>query len=106
MDHQEIPQEEPGALNEYDIEKAQAKEEIETDRMLNSDESSSNEDKPFRLEDDKCIRCLDVLYKIAFILLCITSVISLIKLFTGYNIYLEIYQKFNQDTTMKLDSFT
>ena len=105
MDHQELPQEEPSSLNEYDIEKAHSKEEIETDRMLNSYESSTNEDKPFRLEDDKCIQCLNLLYKCVLFLFCIVSVISLTKLFTGYNLYSEIYHKFNEDTTMKLENY-
>ena len=104
MDHQEIPQEEPQVLSEYDIEKAIDKEEKETDQMLDSGESSSNDDKPFRLEDDKCIRYLDLLYKFVLFLFCIVSVISLTKLITGYNLYSEIYQKFNEDTTMKLEN--
>ena len=110
-DHQELPQE------EFDIEKALDKEdkeekeekEKETDLMLEPKESSSDENKPFRLEDDKCIRCLDLLYKLVLLLFCITSIISLIKkLFTGYslysNVYSEIYQRFNEDTTMKLEN--
>ena len=100
MDHQEIPQE------EFDIEKALDKEEKEkeTDLMLGSEESSSDGQKPFRLEDDNCIRCLSLLYKCVLFLFCVTSIISLIKLFTGYNFYSEVYQRFNEDTTMKLDN--
>lgn len=101
MNHQEIPQE------EFDIEKALDKEEKEkeTDPMLVPEESSSDGQKPFRLKDDKCIRCLGLLYKCVLFLFCITSVISLVKLFTGYNLYSEVYQRFNEDTTMKLENY-
>tara|TARA_B100000900_G_scaffold313909_1_gene272741 strand:- start:820 stop:1815 length:996 start_codon:yes stop_codon:yes gene_type:complete len=107
QEHQEIPQE------EFDIEKALDKEEKEykeneTDLMLEPEESLSEGQKPFRLEDDKCIRCLDLLYKLVLALFCITSIISLIKLFTGYSlysdVYSEVYQRFNEDTTMKLEN--
>lgn len=98
LEHQEISQE------EFDIEKSLDKEEKETDLMLEPEESSSEGNKPFRLEDDKCIRYLDLLYKLVFVLFCITSVISFINLCTGYNFYSDVYQRFNEDTTMKLDN--
>ena len=100
QDHQEISRE------EFDIEKALDKEEKkdkETDLMLEPEESTS-EAKPFRLEDDRYIRCLDLIYKIVLILFCIVSIISLIKLYSGYSFYTEVYHYFNEDTTMKLEN--
>ena len=99
--HQELPQ------DDFDVEKAlvkdKDKDKEETDLMLEPEKESSSFEKPYRLEDDKCIRCLSLCDKIVFIIFCIVSIISIIKLSTGYNIYTEVYRKINEDTTMKLD---
>lgn len=44
--------------------------------------------KPYDIKDDTCIRTLNILYKIVLILFFIASIISLVKLFTGYKVYI------------------
>ena len=54
--HQELPQ------DDFDVEKAlkEKEKEKETDLMLEPEKESSSFEKPNRLEDDKCIRCLSL----------------------------------------------
>lgn len=47
--------------------------------------------KPYDINDDPSISVLDMLYKFVLTLFFISSIISLIKLFTGYNFYYEVY---------------
>jgi len=47
--------------------------------------------KPYDINDDPCIRMLNFLYKFILILFFIASIISLVKLCTGYNFYYEVY---------------
>ena len=72
--------------------------------QINSDRVSPMEPiKPFDVNDDPCIKRLNILTKLAFVIFCIASIISIIKLSTGYNLYNELYNElfFEEDTTMK-----
>ena len=43
--------------------------------------------KPYDINDDPCMKVLNILYKFVLVLFFIASVISLVKLCTGYNFY-------------------
>ena len=47
--------------------------------------------KPYDINDDPCMKVLNILYKFVLVLFFIASVISLVKLCTGYNFYYEVY---------------
>jgi len=55
--------------------------------------------KPYDINDDPCIRFLNMLYKFVLFLFFITSIISLVKLCTGYNFY-EVYDMTMLNTNM------
>jgi hypothetical protein len=56
--------------------------------------------KPYDIIDDPCIRVLNFLYKFVLVLFFITSIISLVKLCTGYNFYYEVYDMTMLNTNM------
>ena len=56
--------------------------------------------KPYDINDDPCIRVLNFLYKFVLVLFFVASVISLIKLCTGYNFYYEVYDMTMLNTNM------
>ena len=56
--------------------------------------------KPYDINDDPCMKVLNFLYKFVLILFFVASVISLIKLSTGYNFYYEVYDMTMLNTNM------
>ena len=60
----------------------------------------SDKDKPFDVNDDPCIKRLNVLNNIVIGIFFIVSFIALVKLFTGYNFYNDMYKVYYDDTTM------
>ena len=77
--HEEIPISEQGT--DHCEETTSLKEDVDVEMGL----------KPYDINDDPCIRVLNILYKIVLVLFFITAIISLVKLYTGYNFYYELY---------------
>ena len=74
--HHELPISEQGT--DHCEESTSLKDEVDVEMGL----------KPYDINDDPCIRALNILYKIVLILFFIASIISLVKLFTGYKLYI------------------
>lgn len=85
--HEEIPISEQGT--DHCEETASLKDEVDVEMGL----------KPYDINDDPCIRVLNILYKIVLVLFFITAIISLVKLYTGYNFYYELYDMTMLNTT-------
>ena len=95
--HQQIP-----ASDQYE-ETTSLKEGVDVEMGPGSSETGKSSDmtKPFDINDDPCIKRLNALSKVVFVILCIVSVISLVKVFTGYHFYTDMYGKgYYADTTM------
>jgi len=97
--HQQIP-----TSDQYE-ETTSLKEEVDVEKGPGSSETGKSFDKkdykPFDINDDPCIKRLNALSKVVFVIFCIVSVISLVKVSTGYNFYTDMYDKvYSADTTM------
>jgi hypothetical protein len=97
--HQQIP-----TSDQYE-ETTSLKEEVDVEKGTGSSETGKPFDKkdykPFDINDDPCIKRLNALSKVVFVIFCIVSVISLVKVFTGYHFYTDMYGKgYYADTTM------
>jgi len=98
--HQQIP------TSDHYEETTSLKEEVDVEKGPGSSETGKPFDeekgyKPFDINDDPCIKRLNALSKVVFVIFCIVSVISLVKVSTGYNFYTDMYDKvYSADTTM------
>ena len=95
--HQQIP-----TSDQYE-ETTSLKEEVDVEKGLRSSDMGKSSDmtKPFDINDDPCIKRLNALSKVVFVIFCIVSVISLVKVSTGYNFYTDMYDKvYSADTIM------
>ena len=86
--HQELPISEQGT--DHCEETTTLKDEVDVEMGL----------KPYDINDDPCMKVLNFLYKFVLILFFVASVISLIKLCTGYNFYYEVYDMTMLNTNM------
>ena len=86
--HHELPISEQGT--EHCEETTSLKDEVDVEMGL----------KPYDINDDPCIKVLNFLYKFVLVLFFIASIISLIKLYTGYNFYYDVYDMTMLNTNM------